>query len=76
MFHKAPVKLLNSYSNFIKSRDTVFYQAVNFSKWFRFYRDFCAKYNFPDMDPDSLAHYLQKVVDYYFYSIIRLYVIF
>ena len=61
MFKKVPQKLLDTFSKFINSNENYTIKCVNYSKWFRFYWDFCIKYNFPDMDPDTLSHILQKL---------------
>jgi hypothetical protein len=56
-----PEKLVDSFSDFIQSKNEDQKINTSFLKWFRFYWDFCYKYNFPYIDPDSLPHFLQKL---------------
>lgn len=54
-------RLLVAYNDTLKSAGVPerFYGV--YRKWLRFYLDFCARYNHPPRDQDSLAPFLQKL---------------
>lgn len=61
MFKSLPPSLLKQFTQYIISKGEEGKKCGNYTKWFRFYYDFCNKYRFPDVEPDSLPHFLQKL---------------
>ncbi len=45
----------------MRSKENIDVECGDYMTLFRFYYDFCDKYDFPDVEPDSLPHFIQKL---------------
>jgi hypothetical protein len=58
---RVPPTLAKAYVPALRRTRVPFADAQEYLKWLRFYLDFCAKYEFPPRDGDSLEPFLQKL---------------
>lgn len=59
--HPIPPDLRTDYEAYLVARNVSRIQHGNYSKWLRFYLDFCLKYHFPEKLAESLPPFLKKL---------------
>jgi hypothetical protein len=58
-----PLNLKQAYSTFLQHQQIPEYVRPFYHKWLRYYLDFCAKYDLPATQADSISPFLQKLAD-------------
>jgi integron integrase len=58
-----PLHLKQAYSTFLQHQQIPEYVHPFYHKWLRYYLDFCAKYDLPATQADSISPFLQKLAD-------------
>ena len=53
--------LLKQYCGFMGTSKVPRNEYTQYQKWFRYYHDFCHKYQFITADPDSLPYFIRKL---------------
>ena len=56
-----PAHIITTYTAFIKRSGVLPGQHRYYSKWLRYYLDFCREYNFGQQEPESLAGFMDKL---------------
>ena len=56
-----PPDILNKYKHTLSQQSIPAQKRPYFIKWFRYYWDFCMKYNFNKNNPKSLPHFIKKL---------------
>ncbi len=56
-----PPDILNKYKHTLSQQSISIQKQPYFIKWFRYYWDFCMKYNFNKGNPKSLPHFIKKL---------------
>ena len=59
--HPIPSELRSEFEAYLTVRGIRKPQHATYSKWLRFYLDFCRKYHFSEQNADSLPHFLKKL---------------
>ena len=58
---KVNADLLKRYCEFMGINNVPKNEFNQYQKWFRYYHDFCHKYQFITADPDSLPYFIRKL---------------
>ena len=58
---RVPEKIISYFSAFLSKRNIPITYHNYYKKWLRYYLDFCHKYRFDFLDPESLPHFLDKL---------------
>ena len=58
---KIPDNIYKQYVPFLKQKEILSNQIPSYSKWLRYYLDFCNKYSHDTSLSNSLSHFIQKL---------------